>query len=48
MRLVIDMNLSPAWVEIFAGAGIEATHWSTIGPANAPDTEIMAWAFRNH
>ena len=47
MRLVIDMNLSPAWVEIFAGAGIEASHWSAIGPANAPDTEIMAWACRN-
>lgn len=47
MRLVIDMNLSPAWVGIFADLGIEATHWSTIGPVNAPDTEIMAWALRH-
>ena len=47
MRFVIDMNLSPAWVATFASAGIEASHWSTIGPVNAPDTEIMAWACRN-
>ena len=47
MRFVIDMNLSPAWVEIFAGAGIQASHWSTIGPAYAPDTEIMAWALQH-
>ena len=44
MRLVIDMNLSPAWVKTFADIGIEATHWSMLGAANAPDTEIMAWA----
>jgi predicted nuclease of predicted toxin-antitoxin system len=47
MRFAIDMNLSPAWVGIFADIGIEATHWSMIGPANAPDTEIMAWASRH-
>ena len=44
MRLLIDMNLSPTWVGIFADAGIQATHWSMIGRADAPDTEIMAWA----
>lgn len=47
MRLLIDMNLSPAWVGIFADAGIQASHWSTIGRAGAPDTEIMAWAARH-
>ena len=44
MRLLIDMNLRPAWVGFFADVGIQATHWSTIGSADAPDTEIMAWA----
>lgn len=44
MRFVIDMNLSPSWVEIFAGIGIDAYHWSTTGHPNAPDTEIVAWA----
>ena len=41
------MNLSPAWEEAFALAGIQAVHWSRIGPANTPDSEIMAWAARN-
>jgi len=44
MKLLIDMNLSPRWVELFAEAGIEAAHWSVIGSANAPDSELMAFA----
>ena len=47
MRLLIDMNLSPHWVETFNEAGIEAVHWSTLGASNAPDTAIMAYA-RQH
>lgn len=47
MKLLIDMNLSPRWVNLLAVAGIEAAHWSTLGPVNAPDTEIMAFA-RSH
>ena len=44
MRLLIDMNLSPRWVGLLTGAGIEAAHWSTLGASNAPDSEIMAFA----
>lgn len=44
MRLLIDMNLSPRWVGLLNGAGIEAAHWSTLGANNAPDSEIMAYA----
>lgn len=44
MKLVVDMNLSPRWVAVLAEAGIEASHWSTLGAANAPDSEIMAFA----
>ena len=47
MRLLIDMNLSPHWVETFNEAGIEAVHWSTLGSSNAPDTAIMAYARQN-
>ena len=47
MKLLVDMNLSPGWVSLFAEAGIEAVHWSTIGASNAPDTEIMAYADTN-
>ena len=44
MKLLVDMNLSPSWVERLARHGFEAVHWSTIGAATAPDVEIMTWA----
>ncbi|QDQ27090.1 hypothetical protein FNU76_12360 [Chitinimonas arctica] len=44
MKLLIDMNLSPKWVGVLAEAGLEAMHWTALGPANAPDPEIMAYA----
>jgi predicted nuclease of predicted toxin-antitoxin system len=47
MKLLIDMNLSPRWVKLLAEAGIEAAHWSTLGAANAPDSEIMAFSKAN-
>ena len=47
MKLLVDMNLSPLWIEALADAGLDALHWSTIGAHNAPDVEIMAYA-RTH
>lgn len=47
MKLLVDMNLSPRWVNLLADAGIEAAHWSTLGMADAPDAEIMAYARAN-
>jgi predicted nuclease of predicted toxin-antitoxin system len=44
MKLLVDMNLSPRWVGFLVDAGIETTHWLTVGAANAPDTGIMAYA----
>lgn len=44
MKILIDMNLSPAWTQILTQAGIEAVHWSTLGPAYASDPEIMTFA----
>lgn len=44
MKLLIDMNLSPAWVDVFSGAGMQASHWSSVGDFNAPDSEIMKLA----
>ena len=44
MKVLVDMNLSPTWASLLTGAGITALHWSAIGPATAPDHEIMAWA----
>ncbi len=31
MKLLVDMNLSPAWVDVLRQAGFEAIHWSEIG-----------------
>ncbi|MDR1307614.1 MAG: DUF5615 family PIN-like protein [Treponema sp.] len=40
MKILVDMNLSPRWVDFLSGNGIEAVHWSSIGPPDAPDTGI--------
>jgi len=37
MKILIDMNLSPSWVEFFKSAGVDAVHWSTIGNPKAED-----------
>jgi len=48
MKLPVDINLSPHWVDVLADAGVEAAHWSTLGTYNAPDSEIMAYASANN
>lgn len=47
MKLLVDMNLSPGWVDRLRQQGFEAVHWSTIGAPTAPDDYILAWA-REH
>lgn len=47
MKLLVDMNLSPAWVPVLKAAGFEAVHWIKIGKCNAPDIELFDWA-RDH
>ncbi len=47
MKVLIDMNLSPAWVETLRDAGFETVHWSEIGDPRAPDRTILAWARSN-
>lgn len=44
MKLLVDMNLSPRWVEWLARSAVEAAHWSKLGPPEASDREIMAFA----
>ena len=44
MKLLIDMNLSPCWVQTLSAAGFGTTHWSTVGAATATDAAIMAYA----
>lgn len=47
MKLLVDMNLSPRWIEFLISAGTQAVHWSKVGRVDAPDAEIMAWAAKN-
>ncbi len=47
MKFLVDMNLSPHWIALLLDSGWEAEHWSRIGRADAPDSEIMAYAASN-
>ena len=47
MKLLIDMNLSPLWVQFLAASGFDSVHWSDIGRPSAPDSEIMDHASAN-
>ena len=44
MKILVDMNLSPSWVDFLIGNGIETVHWSSIGSSDAPDEEIITYA----
>ncbi|MEZ4863709.1 MAG: DUF5615 family PIN-like protein [Caldilineaceae bacterium] len=48
MRILIDMNLTPAWVQFFVQHQIEAVHWSSIGPITELDSVIMEYAQTHH
>jgi predicted nuclease of predicted toxin-antitoxin system len=47
MRILVDVNLPPTWVETREAAGFEGVHWRDVGAMNAPDVAIMQWA-RDH
>ncbi|WP_353721658.1 DUF5615 family PIN-like protein [Dyadobacter sp. 676] len=47
MKVLIDMNLSPVWVQYFAENAIVSKHWSEIGKATDPDRIIFEYAKRN-
>lgn len=44
MKILVDMNLSPLWVQFLEANGIKAEHWSSIGKASAPDSQILNYA----
>ncbi|WP_340103238.1 DUF5615 family PIN-like protein [Rhodohalobacter sp. 8-1] len=47
MKFLIDMNLSPDWIDTFQEKGFQAIHWSAVGALNASDEEIMEYAYSN-
>jgi hypothetical protein len=47
VKVLIDMNLSPHWVNRLNAAGLSAVHWSSVGRMDAADIEIMAYAAKH-
>jgi predicted nuclease of predicted toxin-antitoxin system len=47
VKILIDMNLSPNWIQVFKQENWEAYHWSTVGSPTASDSEILDWARKN-
>jgi predicted nuclease of predicted toxin-antitoxin system len=44
MRLLLDMNLSPQWVQVLEARGHECHHWSQVGQGDDPDESLLVWA----
>ncbi len=40
MKILLDMNLPPAWVDFLENEGFQAIHWANVGPYDASDKEI--------
>ena len=47
MKILVDMNLSPKWVDYLNRNGITAIHWPDIGDIRANDNIIIDWAAQN-
>ena len=47
MKLLVDVNLSPRWVDVLRAAGFESAHWTALGDPRAPDLELMRFARAN-
>jgi predicted nuclease of predicted toxin-antitoxin system len=47
MKILVDMNLSPEWVDALNQEGFEALHWSSVGKPDADDEEILEWCLRH-
>ncbi len=41
MKVLIDMNLSPAWCPVLRNGGLEVAHWSHLGDPRATDDSIL-------
>jgi predicted nuclease of predicted toxin-antitoxin system len=47
MKVLVDMNLSPSWVQALEDRGFHALHWSSLGDGSAADTVVLGWAKEN-
>ena len=44
MKILVDVNLAPAWVDVLKAQGFDAIHWTQVGDPRAPDVELMTYA----
>lgn len=44
MKLLLDMNLPPRWVQFLASEGLQSIHWANVGKPTAKDSQIMSYA----
>lgn len=44
MKLLIDVNLPPQWVDVLKAEGVESIHWTEVGDPRAPDEEVVRFA----
>src|SRR3954466_2073878 len=47
MKLLVDMNLSPDWVQPLENAGWETRHWNTLGDPQATDATVFLFSAQN-
>jgi predicted nuclease of predicted toxin-antitoxin system len=47
MPFLLDMNLTPRWVQFLSNANHKAAHWSSLGEATATDHLICEYARKN-
>lgn len=47
LAVLVDMNLSPEWIDVLVHGGMRAVHCSKVGNPQATDLEIMQWAIEN-
>lgn len=47
IKILIDMNLSPEWIEAFESNELNAVHWSQVSNPREKDSAIMEYARKN-
>lgn len=47
MKVLLDMNLSPRWVDVLVAADVDAVHWSQVGDTSASDSMLASYAMSN-
>ena len=47
MNILLDMNLSPEWVDVLARPGWTVRRWNEVGGPSTDDAQLAAWAAQN-